>query len=139
LRPERRMSESGFRPANAVLLHCELVDFWQLAAAAGLRCERQFLLYPNPWPKAEHLMRRWHAHPVFPAILALGGAIELRTNWNVYAEEFAAALRLAGIDPQVELFKPPSPLTPFERKYLLSGHSLWRCRAEVSGRGQGTT
>jgi tRNA (guanine-N7-)-methyltransferase len=112
-------------PANARLLHCELVDFWQLAAAAGLRCERQFLLYPNPWPKPEHLMRRWHAHPVFPQILALGGVIELRSNWRVYAEEFAAALEIAGVANTCEAFAPGEPLTPFERKYQASGHALW--------------
>ena len=113
-------------PRNAVLLHCELVDFWQLAAQAGLRCERQFLLYPNPWPKPEHLKRRWHAHPVLPALLALGGSIELRTNWDVYAEEFAAALRSAGRQGLREACVPDEPLTPFERKYQASGHALWR-------------
>jgi len=115
-------------PRNAILLHCELVDFWQLAAEAGLRCERQFLLYPNPWPKAEHLKRRWHAHPVFPQLLALGGTLELRTNWRVYAEEFAAALRIAGRAAACEPFASVEPLTPFERKYSASRHALWRVR-----------
>ena len=114
-------------PPNVRLLRCELVDFWQLAAAAGLRCERQYLLYPNPWPKPEHLKRRWHAHPVFPALLALGGTIELRTNWRVYAEEFAIAVRLAGWSAALEQFEPREALTPFERKYAASGHALWRC------------
>src|SRR5512144_1446458 len=62
----QRQIDAGVAPANARLLRCELVDFWQLAAAAGLRCERQFLLYPNPWPKPDQLKRRWHAHPVLP-------------------------------------------------------------------------
>lgn len=113
-------------PANAIVMHCELVDFWQLAAAAGLRCERQYLLYPNPWPKPEHLMRRWHAHPVLPALLALGGAIELRTNWSVYADEFVDALQFAGVRAHCEELHPDVPLTPFERKYFASGHALWR-------------
>ncbi len=118
---------------NVVLLHCELVDFWQLAAAAGLRCVRQYLLYPNPWPKSEHLRRRWHAHPVLPAILALGGEIELRTNWRIYAEEFAAALCLAGWHATATAFAPATPLTPFEHKYAASGHALWRCVAQRGG------
>jgi tRNA (guanine-N7-)-methyltransferase len=118
-------------PANAHLLHCELVDFWQLAAADGLRCARQYLLYPNPWPKGEHVMRRWHAHPVFPALVALGGKIELRTNWRAYAEEFAQALRLAGWSAQCATFAPDSPLTPFERKYAASAQTLWRIVASV--------
>jgi tRNA (guanine-N7-)-methyltransferase len=126
----QRLIDADSAPANALLLHCELVDFWQLAAAADLRCERQYLLYPNPWPKPEHLMRRWHAHPVFPQILALGGAIELRTNWHVYAEEFAQALGIAGVTNTCEAFVPDEPLTPFERKYQASAHALWRCSSD---------
>jgi len=121
----------GAAPANAILLHCELVDFWQLASAAGLRCERQFLFYPNPWPKPEHLMRRWHAHPVFPALLALGGVIQLRTNWRIYAEEFTEALQAVGIRSQCQEFNPDEPLTPFERKYAASGHVLWRVQGTI--------
>ena len=115
--------------ANVVLLRCDLVDFWQLAAAAGLHCERQYLLYPNPWPKPEHLKRRWHAHPVLPSLVALGGEIELRTNWRVYAEEFAQALGIVGIRARCETFAPDTALTPFERKYAASGHELWRVTA----------
>ena len=129
----QRAIDHGAAPENVLLLHCELVDFWQLAAAAGLRCERQYLLYPNPWPKAEHVKRRWHAHPVLANLLQLGGAIELRTNWRIYAEEFALSLQLAGVDACLQPFFPVQALTPFERKYLASGHRLWRCLA------QGTT
>ena len=118
-------------PPNALLLRCDLVDFWQLAAAAQLRCAHQFLLYPNPWPKPEHLLRRWHAHPVLPAILALGGEIELRSNWRTYADEFAGALRVCGRRVTcAKLAVVLSPLTPFEAKYSASGHALWRCRAD---------
>lgn len=124
-----RQVECGTAPTNALLLRCDLVDFWQLAAQARLCCAAQLILYPNPWPKARHVMRRWHAHPVLPAILALGGTIELRTNWHVYAEEFAAALRLCGVDVELAGFFADAPLTPFERKYAASGHALWRCCA----------
>jgi tRNA G46 methylase TrmB len=134
----QRMIEAGDAPPNALLLRCELVDFWQLAAAAGLRCTRQYLLYPNPWPKPHHLKRRWHAHPVLSSMLALGGRIELRTNWSIYAEEFAVALRVAGMDVRRETFEPRDPITPFERKYTASGHTLWRCSADVPEHGQVT-
>lgn len=123
----QRALDERTAPANAVLVRCDLVDFWQLAARSGLRAQRQWLLYPNPWPKPEHLRRRWHAHPVLPSMLALGGAIELRTNWRVYAEEFAATLALCGRAVVLEEFMAVNPLTPFERKYAASGHSLWRC------------
>ena len=126
----QRQVDSGMAPGNAILLRCELVDFWQLASAAAcLRCERQYLLYPNPWPKPGQVMRRWHAHPVLPALLALGGAVELRTNWRVYAEEFAEALRLADRETCLGEIVTDDPLTPFERKYAASGHALWRCVA----------
>ena len=127
----QRLIDAGAAPANALLLHCELVDFWQLAAAAGLHCERQYFLYPNPWPKPEQFKRRWHAHPVFPAILALGGAIELRTNWRVYAEEFVLALGIAGVAATCQAFTPDEPLTPFERKYAASEHTLWRVQGTI--------
>jgi len=126
----QRVAARTGAPANSMLLHCELVDFWQLAAAANLCCARQYLLYPNPWPKPQHLQRRWHAHPVLPSILALGGTIELRTNWRVYAGEFAIAMDLAGANVGAEEPVRGQPhLTPFERKFALSGHALWRCCA----------
>jgi tRNA G46 methylase TrmB len=121
-------------PHNVRLVRCDCVDFWQLAAHDDWRCERQFLLYPNPWPKPDHVKRRWHAHPVFPALLSLSRRIELRTNWRVYAEEFSAALTIAEIQSSVCAFEADTPLTPFERKYAASKHALWRCTTD-----QGTT
>lgn len=119
-------------PQNVRLLRCDLVDFWLLAAAAGWRFARQYLLYPNPWPKPEHVMRRWPAHPVLPALLHCGGATELRSNWKPYAEEWARALRLAGRTWHIDCFAPEEgpPLTPFEAKYQASGHALWRVRTD---------
>ncbi|HET6631144.1 MAG TPA: class I SAM-dependent methyltransferase [Rhodanobacteraceae bacterium] len=116
-------------PANALLLRCDAPDFWRLARSAGFAPARHLLLYPNPSPKAAQLRRRWHAHPAFPALLALGGELELRCNWRVYAQEFAEALGIAGRDAAPERFVPGEPLTPFERKYAASGHALWRVRA----------
>jgi tRNA G46 methylase TrmB len=111
---------------NAVLLRAPLQDLWRLLLADGRRLQRHLLWYPNPWPKPEHLGRRWHAHPVFPTLLALGGQIELRSNWRVYVDEFALALRAHGW-PSAVARVPESgePATPFERKYRDSGHALW--------------
>jgi len=115
-------------PANAAFVRADLVDFWRLLLQAGVKPARQYLLYPNPWPKIGHLARRWQGHAVFPTIVALGGVIELRTNWKIYAEEWALALELlSGKAVEVQAFVPAGePLTPFERKYLASGHALWR-------------
>ena len=127
----KRAMQRDKSPHNIALLQCELVDFWQLALQAGLRCERQFVLYPNPWPKPAQVSRRWQGHPILPAIIALGGILELRTNWKVYAEEFAEAMHIAGIDTNVAAIEKVDDLTPFERKYNASGHELWRCTARL--------
>jgi len=121
-------------PANLLLVRAELADFWRLAARAGWRVERHLLLYPNPWPKARHLKRRWHAHPAFPDLLALGGELELRTNWPIYAREFAQALAIAGVpEPRLAAVtpEPGEAISPFERKYAASRHSLVGVRARI--------
>lgn len=130
---DRLSREHGRLPDNALLVRADLVDFWRLALAEGWRPARHYLLYPNPYPKAAHLKMRWHGHPVFPALLALGGRLELRTNWRLYAEEFSLALAEAtGVTAEVERHLPGDAcLTPFERKYHASGQALWRLVAEL--------
>lgn len=127
---------SGPEPLNLCFVRADLVDYWRLLLAAGIAPARQYLLYPNPWPKIGHLARRWHGHAVFPAIVALGGYIECRSNWRIYVEEFAAALNQAGAGQLTqavssEAYATDEPITPFERKYLASAHALWRCCAQV--------
>src|SRR5690554_1138063 len=130
---ERLSREHGEIGDNALLLRADLVDFWRLALAAGWQPVRHYLLYPNPYPKAAQLKRRWHGHPVVPVILALGGRLELRSNWQLYVEEFAQALlQVTGVSCPVESYTPDaSYLTPFEAKYHASGHALWRLTAEL--------
>jgi tRNA G46 methylase TrmB len=138
---DRLDRDHGPVPDNALLVRADLVDFWRLALAADWQPSRHYLLYPNPYPKAVHLKRRWHGHPVFPVILALGGRIELRSNWKLYVEEFALALQQAtGTRAEVEaLDLPPDSihdecLTPFEGKYHAGGHSLWRLKVTLPHR-----
>jgi tRNA (guanine-N7-)-methyltransferase len=120
-------------PPNALLIRADLIDFWSLLAEKGLRLVRHYNLYPNPWPKIGHLARRWHGHAVFPSWLALGGEIECRSNWKIYIEEMALALEiLTGKPVIVEPWATDDPITPFEKKYLDSGHQLWRCRSSLS-------
>lgn len=114
-------------PANLDLVRADLVDYWRLLCDAGIRLDRHYLLYPNPWPKIGHLSRRWHGHAVFPAMLELGGVLECRSNWRIYVEEFCCAVeRLSGRPAHCEEWTPDHSLTPFERKYLDSGHALFR-------------
>ena len=128
VRLARARSALGPLPENLAFVRADLVDFWRLLAAEGVRLWRHDLLYPNPWPKAAHLQRRWHAHPVFPALIALGGRLECRSNWPVYVAELALALELAtGRSAQPDVWAPAgAALTPFERKYRASGQTLWR-------------
>jgi tRNA (guanine-N7-)-methyltransferase len=120
---------------NLLILRADVPGLWTLMAQAGLKLETHYLLYPNPWPKKRHLMRRWHAHPAFSALCKLGGHIELRTNWLVYAEEMACALDVAGArgpdsgKPECEPFEPTEALTKFEAKYAASKHILYRVQA----------
>jgi tRNA (guanine-N7-)-methyltransferase len=123
----RKPYPDALMPKNMVFVRADLVDYWRLLHAAGLRLARHYILYPNPWPKIGHLTRRWHAHPVFPFIPKLGGILEVRSNWSVYVEEFAAALgQVLGQDVPWATFEAAVPLTPFERKYRDSGQTLYR-------------
>lgn len=119
-------------PDNAMLVRADLVDFWRLLAEHGVRLARHYNLYPNPWPKIGHLARRWHGHAVFPVWRDLGGIVECRSNWRLYIEEMALALGwLAGVSVLAEPYTTEDPITPFEKKYLASGHELWRCRVDL--------
>jgi len=123
-------------PPNLDLVRADLVDYWRLLHDAGIRLDRHYLLYPNPWPKIGHLARRWHGHPVFPTILALGGVLECRSNWRIYVDELCfASERLSGRPALCEAYLPDEALTPFERKYLNSGHALFRTVLDLSSPG----
>ncbi|MGQ5490039.1 tRNA (guanine(46)-N(7))-methyltransferase TrmB [Thauera sp. AutoDN2] len=134
----RKPYPEALLPRNMVFVRADLVDFWRLLDDAGLRLARHYILYPNPWPKIGHLGRRWHAHPVFPWIPRLGGVLECRSNWQVYAEEFALALgEVTGRPVGWAPFTAEVPLTPFERKYRDSGQALYRLELDL-GLGCGT-
>ena len=125
-RSAHRLARAPAANADRLCIRARLEDAWRLLAADGECPVRHYLLYPNPWPKPGHLGRRWPAHPVFPVLLALGGVLTVRSNWRVYLEECAVALGLHGRrPPPVVSFQPDTPLTPFERKYAASGHTLY--------------
>ena len=124
------------QPPNAVFIRAELADFWRLLAASRFTVDHTLLLYPNPYPKREHLKRRWHGHPVFPWLLgAAGDGLTLRASWKTYLDEFLAAVHIASDlgDPNARRLLTPDPvvrtldssdhpendgLTHFEAKYF---------------------
>ncbi|ASD68066.1 tRNA (guanine(46)-N(7))-methyltransferase TrmB [Pseudoalteromonas piscicida] len=119
---EYKQTEQG----QYILVQADLNDFWRLALEADWQPSHHYLLYPNPWPKAKHIQRRWHGSAVFPFIVKLGGQLELRSNWDIYVQEFARALALSGVDAEVEAYESDEAITPFERKYWASGQSSTR-------------
>jgi tRNA (guanine-N7-)-methyltransferase len=136
----KRLEKTGARQfphqqGNLIWIRAELASFWWLAHESGWQLSKHYILYPNPWPKPAQLLRRWHGHPVFPTLLSLGGTLEMRTNWEIYAQEFAAAISIAA-EVSVHMDVPEGRVvtTPFERKYRNSGLSLYRVTAELSPR-----
>ena len=127
----RLAKQHSVLPINAFLVRADLNDFWRQAVTAKWRLWHHYLLYPNPWPKAQHLQRRWHASPLLPFIVVLGGRLELRSNWRLYVEEFIFALGLIGIDAACDVYQAEQALTPFERKYWHSGQCSWHCVIEL--------
>ena len=123
-------------PPNAFWIRAELLDFWRLALekvnVGEWKILHHALYYPNPWPKESEATRRFHLHPIFPTLLQLSPVTELRTNWDIYAREFAEAAHVAGealslkLDVELSAFNPKNSETAFERKYQTAGQELYR-------------
>lgn len=110
---------------NYLVVRADVNDFWRLASQNNWQLYKHFLLYPNPYPKSAHVQRRWHACAAFKDIIGLGGILEVRSNWQIYIEEFALALCTAGFEAQADLYQSAKAITPFERKYWASGQQSW--------------
>ena len=121
-----RLHKHEQQPGDYLLLRANCEDVWQLLLRSGQRVDHHYLLYPNPWPKTKHLQRRIHGHASFAWLLELGGNIELRSNWQLYVEEFGLAMHIAGRRGVVARVEGNPALSLFEAKYRRSGHPLWR-------------
>ncbi len=122
-----RLGKHPDLPPNCLILraHCEAV--WRRLTEAKICIARHTIFYPNPWPKPGHIGRRIHGHPAFHYLPELGGELELRSNWQIYVEEFGVALNVVGHTSCVSLIPDgDAPMTLFEQKYRRSGHALWR-------------
>ena len=52
---------SGSGLNNVLLIRAELSDFWMLAVEqSNWTVHSHYILYPNPYPKNKHILRRWH-------------------------------------------------------------------------------
>ncbi len=112
---------------NLILIRADVIDVWRMIKQSNWNIKKHYLLYPNPWPKKDQLKRRWHGHPVFPEMLSLCDQIELRTNWQIYAEEFKFALEMVvGKSVSMDIIDADQFISPFEKKYYESGHELYR-------------
>lgn len=124
--------ESEPVPQNAYWVRAELLDFWRLAQEAHWNIRYHAVFYPNPWPKQSEGTRRFHMHPIFPTMMSLAPVTELRTNWEIYAREFACAAEILASESkqasrtECTSFTPSAPETAFERKYAAAGQPLWR-------------
>lgn len=122
-----RRGEQG----DYVMLRADVNDFWRLVVDAGWQPARHYLLYPNPYPKASQIRKRWYASPAFPALLGLGGILTVRTNWGLYAEEFACALHTAGFECTSKRLEIDRPITGFETKYSERGNALFEVVSDL--------
>ena len=116
---------------NCLMVQADVNDFWRLAVAAGWQPTRHYLLYPNPYPKTSQLRKRWYGSPAFPSLLALGGVLTVRSNWSVYIEEFALALKVAGYASSHQAVAAAQGITAFETKYAERGHRLFELRCDL--------
>ena len=130
---EKKYSQS-LKNRNFILIRADLVDFWRLAASDNIALIRHYILYPNPWPKKHHLKRRWHTSPLFKTIIALGGQLEIRSNWPIYIDEFSTALTKKRYSSQKKLLEIHNDewLSDFEKKYHNSQHNIWQLTADLT-------
>lgn len=111
---------------NFMLIRADLNDFYRLVKQADWPVSKHYILYPNPWPKAKHIQRRWHGSAVFPEIISIGQEIILRSNWRLYLEEFQFSADITGRIGNISQVQGEQPLTPFEAKYQASGQVCWQ-------------
>ncbi|MCX7929339.1 MAG: SAM-dependent methyltransferase [Chlorobi bacterium] len=120
-----RLRKSPPLPPNTLLVRARLEEFWLMVHQSDIVFDRTLLLYPNPYPKRCHIGRRWYGHPILPTILATARLIELRTNLEWYAADWAFALEQCGWQWQCRLLPNSDVLSPFERKYVEHGYQRW--------------
>lgn len=131
-RLERKNSFKKDLPENLIFIRGKLDEWWpllfKLHQEKKLTVIKNYILYPNPYPKPKSLKLRWHAHPVFRILMEFGAPIEVRSNFKLYLEEFSFAANFYGKKVKLENLEIKDPLTVFEKKYAQSGQDLYCLR-----------
>ena len=61
-----------------------------------------------------------------------GGTLVMRTNWDIYAREFAYVISIILNRPvECVTLQVSNSISAHEKKYLLSQHQLYEVRAEL--------
>lgn len=120
-------------PKNCLIIRADIIDLWPLFCEfqkEDRKITHQFIFYPNPYPKSTHLKKRWHGHNSFKYLVGINSYVELRTNWKIYAQEFKEAYSIADKSKTIKMnsYETKKMMTPFEKKYLESGHELFQVR-----------
>lgn len=131
--------KNGFKkqmPENALLLAADMQSvwplLWKMTESKEINVEKQYILYPNPWPKLKGLKRRWYANPMLAFIMALESPVEARSNWPSYLEDFGKVWEhLGGGSSSLEVYRPDRFISAFERKYSESGQELYKLELET--------
>lgn len=135
---QQKAQNSSNSHNNYILLQADLNDFWRLLVAyietkkPAWHVSKQYILYPNPYPKKSQLSKRWHGSALLPYIMKVSLDIELRSNWQLYLEEFAQAALLYNAGGQIEAVTARA-ITPFERKYQEAGQTCFKLQICASG------
>lgn len=117
---------------NYCVVRADVIDFWRLAYQHDWHIDHHYLLYPNPYPKASQLQKRWYASASLKDLLLLGGTLQVRSNWLLYLQEFQHVLHTIAATTDLQEVRDIDPITPFERKYRNSGQTCWQLDAELN-------
>ena len=112
---------------NLIVLRGDSVDYWRLIASSQhLTIVKHYILYPNPWPKKQHVLRRWYAHPLARLMLTLAPTTVIRSNWLLYLQETALVANWHFCAAKLScLSSTDINMTHFENKYLLKNTPLY--------------
>ena len=123
--------EGGATPENLLFIRADAEEIWRLFKQEGIRTDKAFFFYPNPWPKKNDFKKRWYSHPAFAETIDIFGELYVRSNWKLFCEEFAQVANHFYSDQySVEELEIERKVyfTAFEKKYYESGQTLWEMK-----------